>query len=426
MILSGLKMILRGERYGLMNPFLYIKRAIDKANCTHRILYDVTVVQEWIKAGYNAGIGRLSVKLRRELNKTTPLIAVIREGDNELILSQVNMRTLEKTGNAVKPVSGDIFLMPELQLKGVQVPDTFPCTGSLRKKGVKCYAILYDVLPLTMPQYFQKDTVDAYSGYIKDMISQYDGIIGISKAATDDLISYYKTNIEMTVSHTVNLGVSHLGMDSLKKKALTNVPYEVERFFNNENDVFLMVGTLEPRKGHDLVFQVFEQLWEQKDVKLSLCIVGHTGWDMDKFRNRIIEHPESGKRLLFLEAAPDYFLQFAYTNASALIQASAGEGFGLPLIEAGCYGLPIICSDIPVFHEVAKEHALYFDRNDMESLKKHIKDFPIRRDSGNLPDSSKIPMLTWKQSAKNYHELITESETNWYAQINTDGTVTYT
>jgi len=186
-----------------------------------------------------------------------------------------------------------------------------------------------------------------------------------------------------------------------------------------------MVGTVEPRKGHEIVLKVLEELWGDENSPISLCMIGKVGWDMDGFIKHIKSHPESGNRLLFIENAPDFYLQFAYTCSSALIQASAGEGFGLPIIEAGQFGLPVICSDIPVFREIAGDNVTYFDRNDGESLKTCINDFINNRENGDFPNSSKIKMLTWEQSASCLYDLVTDKHAGWYAQINLDGTVTY-
>lgn len=51
-------------------------------------------------------------------------------------------------------------------------------------------------------------------------------------------------------------------------------------------------------------------------------------------------------------------------GATALVTASQEEGFGLPVIEAMAQGVPVAISDIPIFHEIAADAALYFDPND--------------------------------------------------------------
>jgi len=258
------------------------------------------------------------------------------------------------------------------------------------------------------------------------MIEQYDGIIGISKTTIDELIAYYKSELNIDVPQTVKLGYSYLGMNSFSSLSTEEVSEEIIEFFSKTNDVFLMVGTIEPRKGHSFVLQAFEELWKDINMTASLCIIGREGWDVSDFMAGLKCHIELGKRLLFLNAVPDSELRYAYNNSVALIQASEGEGFGLPLIEAAQYGLPIICTDIPVFREIASEHALYFEKGSTESLKKCITDFLVMKRNGNVLDSSKIPMLTWEQSAENLFAILTNTdEKNWYVKICSENSVEY-
>ncbi|TSI17976.1 glycosyltransferase family 4 protein [Brevibacterium aurantiacum] len=55
-------------------------------------------------------------------------------------------------------------------------------------------------------------------------------------------------------------------------------------------------------------------------------------------------------------------------GATALVTASQEEGFGLPVIEAMAQGVPVAVSDIPIFHEIAGEAAVYFDPDDASDV----------------------------------------------------------
>ena len=131
-----------------------------------------------------------------------------------------------------------------------------------------------------------------------------------------------------------------------------------------------MVGTIEPRKGHMQVLDAFDQLWSQ-GMDINLIIAGAEGWrhlrqDMRRTIPQIVarlrSHRERGRRLFWVNGPSDEYLEKIYATSSCLIAASEGEGFGLPLIEAARHKLPIIARDIPVFREVAGEHALLFRR----------------------------------------------------------------
>jgi len=166
-----------------------------------------------------------------------------------------------------------------------------------------------------------------------------------------------------------------------------------------DNPNFFMVGTLEPRKGHAQTLEAFECLWAA-GVQANLVIVGKHGWLVDELAAKLLNHPEAGKRLLWLEGASDEYLEYLYNNCDCLIAASYGEGFGLPLIEAAQYQLPIIARDLPVFREVAGEHAWFFSGADAQAVADSIGEWLLLHAEGRHPQSSQMPWLTWKASAQ--------------------------
>lgn len=89
-----------------------------------------------------------------------------------------------------------------------------------------------------------------------------------------------------------------------------------------------------------------------------------------------------------------------------MIAASYGEGFGLPLIEAAHYGLPIIARDIPVFREVAGSYAYYFNITDSESLAFEVRQWLELYKTGQHPESTGMPRLSWEQSAQYLKDCI--------------------
>ncbi|WP_115760418.1 glycosyltransferase, partial [Escherichia coli] len=86
-------------------------------------------------------------------------------------------------------------------------------------------------------------------------------------------------------------------------------------------------------------------------------------------------HAERNRRLFWLDGVSDEYLEKIYAASDCLIAASEGEGFGLPLIEAAQHKLPIIARDIPVFREVAGNHALYFSGATPDTLANAVKEW---------------------------------------------------
>jgi glycosyltransferase involved in cell wall biosynthesis len=121
---------------------------------------------------------------------------------------------------------------------------------------------------------------------------------------------------------------------------------------------------------------------------------------VDMLADKLRQHPELGKHLFWLEGISDEYLEKVYTASSSLIAASEGEGFGLPLIEAAQHKLPIIARDIPVFREVAGEHAFYFRGQKPADLADAVQRWLSLNSEGLAPQSTRMPWLTWSESAQ--------------------------
>ena len=176
---------------------------------------------------------------------------------------------------------------------------------------------------------------------------------------------------------------------------------------------FLMVGTIEPRKGQAQAFAAFEQLWAES-LDANLVIVGKQGWNVGNLVELLCNHPERGSRLFWLEGISDEYLEKVYAASTCLIAASEGEGFGLPLIEAAQHKLPIIARDIPVFREVAGEHVYYFSGKEPLDLAMAVREWLVLYRSGHHPKSDDMTWLTWKQSAQQLLSAILQEQ--WYTE----------
>jgi glycosyltransferase involved in cell wall biosynthesis len=155
------------------------------------------------------------------------------------------------------------------------------------------------------------------------------------------------------------------------------------------------LGTIEPRKDYATILDAYEKLWSN-GVNVGLVVQGKQGWNVDDLTQRIRRHSEFGGRLLWLETPSDADVRFVLSHTSALIQASVAEGFGLPIVEAGRLGVPLVLSDIPVFREIAGAEATYFPVGDSETLARVV----LRHArTGELRRTPPIRTLTWRQSS---------------------------
>jgi glycosyltransferase involved in cell wall biosynthesis len=303
----------------------------------------------------------------------------------------------ELVDDPVEYYSNDIFLGLDLLH-----PSIASFNGSfyqsLRNHGVKVFFIVYDILPILLPQYANEGVSVGHVEWLKE-VTKSDGVICISKAVADEVHTWI---VEHTPNRLRPFNISwfHLGADIENSVSSKGLPGYADKVLSlvREHTSFLMVGTIEPRKGHAQTFSAFEQLW-QKGVDANLIIVGKQGWKVEELVEKIRSHPELHSRLFWLDSISDEYLEKVYAASSCLIAASEGEGFGLPLIEAAQHKLPIIARNIPVFHEVAGDHAFYFDGKEPAELATAIQNWLKLYKSNQHPSSDSMPWLTWKESA---------------------------
>lgn len=302
----------------------------------------------------------------------------------------------EEKDAAIDYCSGDVFLGIDLQHATVIMQREF--LEELRRDGVKINFVVYDLLPIFMPHAFVLEP-NAHEMWL-ETITSFDGAMCISRAVADELADWLDANGQPR-ARPFNIDWFHLGADIENSVPSFGLPAEAAGVLERIARVpsFLMVGTVEPRKGHRQTLEAFERLWA-RGVDVNLVIVGKEGWIVEALVERLRNHPELGKRLFWLKGISDEYLEKVYAASVCLIAASEGEGFGLPLIEAARHKLPIIARGLPVFREVAGAHAYYFDGLDPDELAAAVEKWLTLDAAGGAPQSAGIPWLTWADSAE--------------------------
>jgi alpha-1,2-rhamnosyltransferase len=160
-----------------------------------------------------------------------------------------------------------------------------------------------------------------------------------------------------------------------------------------------LVGTLEPRKGHGLVLDVLDVLWSGGSPA-RLIFAGRAPWP--PLLARIRAHEELGSRLLHIERADDRELADLYRGAAATISASAGEGFGLPVVESLSLGTPVIASDIPAHREIGGAYCRFFPPGDAAALSAALREAL----AGALPRPTGFRWPDWQESGRELRAAI--------------------
>jgi glycosyltransferase involved in cell wall biosynthesis len=280
---------------------------------------------------------------------------------------------------------------------------------NLRHRGVQVHTVVYDLLPIALPRSFELGLPPEFKRWLY-ALSTLDGAVCISRSVADQLRDYLEKHGSSN-SGPLRIGYFHLGADLENSIPTSGIPEDASSVLEilSGAPTFLMVGTVEPRKGHRQVIEAFELLWKN-GVEVNLAIVGKIGWLMDGFKESMESHPFQGSRLFHLNGVSDEYLDHVYEVSDCLIAASSGEGFGLPLVEAARKGIPIIARELPVFREVAGDHAMYFE----DSREPCVITAVVRRwlelsTSDAHPKSDGIRALSWSESADQLLHVILES-----------------
>lgn len=290
----------------------------------------------------------------------------------------------------------------------------------LKKSGVQIVNFVYDVIPITHPQYSHETTVLRFIEYLGAVIQYSDSVMFSAKAVE---VEFTKLCTRMNAK-CPEMSVLPLGCDFEKKEQEipTVLPTDEDgnvlpeyRHLVIQDSVkeavsagkyLLMVGTVEPRKNHSVVIDALDA-----GLDLNVIIAGKMGWNVDALKERILNHPLYGKRLFLLNGVNDAGIKKLYEEAYMLVFPTFNEGFGLPLAEAFQYGTPVIASDIPVLREVGGDYADYFDNTDCNALVSFIKESLADPDGYNAKKAAlaEYRPTTWDDFAEGVSEVLAKA-----------------
>ena len=294
--------------------------------------------------------------------------------------------TSSASGTPIQVAEGDIFL--GLDLSAHLIPHHLSEMREWKNQGVRMSFFIYDLLPVLQPQWFNPKATQNFHRWLRAVAMLADDAIAISRTVQEDFGAWMQKHYGL--SHAdLPCATIPLGAELDQHGQPAELPPQIRSPF------ILMVGTIEPRKGYDEALDAFGQLWNT-DNQTQLVIVGKQGWKVEALVQRLQVHPESGKRLIWLNQVDDSLLHDLYRHSLGILMASRGEGYGLPLIEAMHYNKPVLARDISVFRDVAGASISYFDGHTQTRLERVLPLWLLKiNQSGGV--AYPIPS-TWQQA----------------------------
>ncbi|VVQ05296.1 hypothetical protein PS925_02749 [Pseudomonas fluorescens] len=289
----------------------------------------------------------------------------------------------------------------------------FPLAEQLKREGVGIISVIYDLIPLTHPQFCDAGLVKVFNDWFDWIARTADGYVAISTTIRDQVREEMLRRIGTQQVGQRWFDYFHLGSELDLSEADAKVDRGLLDMFQTTDPVFLMVSTIEPRKNHVYLLEAFELAWATGS-KARLCIVGKIGWKCDALIERIRQHPELNRRLFMYNSLSDKSLEHAYSHATALVFPSHVEGFGLPLVEAMQRKLPAMASDIPVFREIGGDYMAYFDLANPQSLSDLVTGMER---SGEFPAALGLEQWRWLSWREASAQLVERIERNLHASL---------
>ncbi len=240
--------------------------------------------------------------------------------------------------------------------------DFFPLAERLKSEGVGIVSVIYDLIPLTHPQFCDAGLVKVFNHWFDWIVAMADGFIC-------DLHDHPRRGARRdSSSHRGEEGRAGLvrlfppgfgtGPGGTMPRSWTAICCTCSRPRRTGlPDGQHHRAAEEPR----VPARCLRACLGGQGSSARLCIIGRFGWKCEALVARIRGHGELNKRLFMFNNLSDRSLEYAYSHAASLVFPSYVEGFGLPLVEAMQRDLPAMASDIPVFREVGGDFVAYFD-----------------------------------------------------------------
>ena len=268
--------------------------------------------------------------------------------------------------------------------------------------GTQVATVIHDLIPLTHPDTVVPKYAKVFRKWVNDTLTCGDFFIAVSTTVRDQVASYARRHFPERDWDRVTFTSFHHGTVLDQRASTSNIRRELRQALTGsgpDRTTYLTVGTIEPKKNHHYLLDAFEQVW-QRHPDVRLCVVGMIGWKTRDIVRRITRDPRFGRRLFMFNDLNDSELDYAYRHAKALVIPSLVEGFGLPLVEALQHRLPVLASDIPIFHEVGGDYCRYFDLSRCDSLADLVVAIQSQADLPPIRAPEEYTPQTWEQSVR--------------------------
>jgi glycosyltransferase involved in cell wall biosynthesis len=250
-----------------------------------------------------------------------------------------------------------LFGLPNLvkQLQADLVHLSFPLPVIKSLFACPIVSTIHDLYPYKIPDNFgrKKSLFNRLS--LQQCIKNSDALSCVSNTTFEDLL-YYFPQLK-SKQDRVRVIYNFVDFDRVEAK----LPHKLQHQVDGQQFI-LCVGQHRKNKNFDILIQAYSKL--RQDGRLSpapkLIIVGSPGPETDNL-HRSIHNLRLTDSVIAISAINDNELCWLYQNCQLMVIPSSLEGFCIPLVEALYFSAKVVCSDIPIFREIAGDNCIYFD-----------------------------------------------------------------
>lgn len=318
------------------------------ASLNSAILYDVT---EFVRHPLRTGIQRVVFEILRHWPEDAPrLVPVVLADDGEMFRllpegfaaamtahfeSGADREAGQEVMRRLFRESQEIAHGTLLAARALFNPEVFydPVRARAYERlcaegGIDIHFVIYDALPWLRPDLFSRDNSGGTMNYLH-VVRRVPNLHFISALSRDDF------ELRVLRRGKAGLWVHPLGADGLGRAAPP---------FDAENRTFACIGTIEPRKGHRILLEACEALWEEGHA-FELVLAGRAGWQTEDLQARMADLAQKHRGFRWLADASDARVREIVTGARATLFCSDAEGYGLPPVESLALGVPVMVSE---------------------------------------------------------------------------------
>ena len=231
-----------------------------------------------------------------------------------------------------------------------------------RRSGASFICLIHDLIPMEFPEYARPGQDLRHRRRINTAAALADAIIVGSVATRDALQPHLDRGRAPPVL------VAPFGID------LPQVPADGPA--TPASPYFVCIGTIEPRKNHLLLLNLWRQLAAERGALAPrLVLIGQRGWDTGSAIDMLDRCPALRGLVIERNHLADSEMTRLLTGARALLLPSFAEGFGFPMIEALGRGVPVLCSDLAALRENGGGAPEYLDPLDASGWREAILDY---------------------------------------------------